>query len=82
MTAAVMPLLTARQRLILEFIRDFYTRHGYAPSLREIGIGAGLSSPSSVDHPVQQLHRMGWIRRHPGLPRALVVLNPADGSQS
>jgi repressor LexA len=34
---------------------------------------------SSVQHQLEQLQRMGWIRRHPGRARALVVLDPATG---
>jgi repressor LexA len=81
MTAPVVPLLTVRQRRILEFIRGFYTIHGYAPSMREIAVGVGLGSPSTVLYQLGELQRMGWVRRHPGLPRALVVLNPAGGSE-
>ena len=82
MTAAVVPLLTPRQTRILTFIRGYYTQHGWAPSLREIADGCGLASPSSVNYQLGELQRMGWIRRHPNRSRALVVLNPADGSES
>ena len=34
--------LTARQRRILEFIRSWVERHGYPPSVREIGEAVGL----------------------------------------
>ncbi|GIM88850.1 LexA family protein [Paractinoplanes toevensis] len=78
MTAPVMPLLTARQQRVLAFIRDFHTEHGWAPSLREIGQHVGLR-PSGVQYQLVQLERMGWIRRAPNLPRALVVLDPATG---
>jgi repressor LexA len=80
MTAPVVPLLSVRQRRILEFIREFYGANGFAPTLREIAVGVGLGSPSTVLYQLGELQRMGWVRRHPGLPRALVVLNPADGS--
>jgi repressor LexA len=80
-TAPVVPLLTVRQRRILEFIREFYAANGFAPTLREIAVGVGLGSPSTVLYQLGELQRMGWVRRHPGLPRALVVLNPADGRE-
>lgn len=82
MTAAVTPLLSRRQRRILDFIRAHHTEHGYAPSLRDIGAEVGLSSPSSVRYQIGELEQAGWIRRAPGVARALIVLNPADGSQT
>jgi repressor LexA len=78
-TAAVAPLLTDRQRRILDFIRGHHTQHGYPPSLRDIGAQVGLSSVSAVRYQVDRLEQMGWIRRHPNRPRALVVLDPATG---
>lgn len=82
MTAPVAPLLTRRQQLILTAIRDYWTQHGYAPTLREIGQAAGLVSVSSVNYQLGELQRMGWIRKDPRRPRALVVLNPEDGSDT
>ncbi len=79
MTAAVTTLLTDRQRRILDVIRDHHAVHGYPPSLRDIGAEVGLSSPSSVRYQIGELERMGWIRRAPGVARALVVLDPATG---
>jgi repressor LexA len=81
-TAAVTALLTVRQRRILDFIRAHHAEHGYAPSLRDIGAEVGLSSPSAVRYQIGELERRGWIRRAPGVPRALVVLNPADGTDT
>lgn len=82
MTTAVIPLLTERQRRILDFIRDHQTLHGYACTLREIADGCGLASVSSVGHQLRRLQDAGWIRRHPHRPRSLVVLNPADGTDT
>lgn len=81
MTAAVVPLLSATQRRIVEVIRAYATEHGFAPTVREIADLSGLSS-SACWYQINQLAQKGWIRRHPHLPRALVVLNPADGSES
>jgi repressor LexA len=82
MTTAVAPLLSVRQRRILGFIREHHAEHGYAPSLRDIGAHVGLSAVSAVRYQIGELERMGWIRRAPGVARALVVLNPADGSDT
>lgn len=82
MTAAVTPLLTVRQRRILDGIRGYYALNGYAPSVREIAGFAGLSSASAAVYQLRELERIGWIRRHPNRPRALVVLDPATGGES
>jgi repressor LexA len=65
--------LTPRQRAILAMIRDTVETRGYPPSVREIGEGVGLTSPSSVAHQLGTLERMGFLRRDPNRPRALVV---------
>ena len=81
MTATVTPLLTATQQRVLTAIRGYFTQHGYPPALRDIAAETGLSL-SAVSHQVHRLTEKGWIRRAPGRPRALVVLDPADGTGS
>ena len=70
--------LTARQRAILEFIRQWVQRHGYPPSVREIGEAVGLVSPSSVAYQLKELERKGYLRRDPNRPRAVDVRLPAE----
>ena len=70
--------LTPRQRAILAVIRETVETRGYPPSVREIGEGVGLTSPSSVAHQLGTLERMGYLRRDPNRPRALVVADPAE----
>ncbi len=72
--------LTARQRRVLEVIRDAVERRGYPPSIREIGEAAGLASPSSVAYQLKALEHQGFIRRDAHRPRALEVLPPAAES--
>jgi repressor LexA len=74
----VTPDLTARQRRILEFIRDWVERYGYPPSVREIGEAVGLVSPSSVAYQLKELERKGFLRRDPNRPRAVDVRPPTE----
>jgi repressor LexA len=79
--------LTARQRAILEVIRDSVERRGYPPSIREICEAAGLSSTSSVAHQLTVLERKGYLRRDPNRPRAVDVrgadaLDAADAGEA
>jgi repressor LexA len=68
--------LTARQRRVLEVIRDSVERRGYPPSMREIGEAVGLTSSSSVSHQLATLERKGFLRRDPNRPRAIEVRSP------
>ena len=70
--------LTARQRLVLETIREAVDRRGYPPSMREIGEAVGLTSPSSVAHQLTSLERKGFLRRDPNRPRAIEVIMPGE----
>ena len=70
--------LTARQRRILEFIREWVEAHGYPPSVREIGEAVDLVSPSSVAYQLKELERKGYLRRDPNRPRAVDVRPPTE----
>lgn len=68
--------LTMRQRRVLQVIQDYVARHGYPPSIRQVGELAGLASPSSVQYQMRALEAKGFIRRDPHLPRAMEVRVP------
>lgn len=55
--------LTKRQRQILDFLNEFIDKHGYAPSLEEIGQRFGLSSLATVHKHLTNLQQKGFIRR-------------------
>lgn len=63
--------VTARQRRILEFIRQTVQERGYPPTVREIGEAVGLTSSSSVHAQLANLERRGLLRRDPAKPRAM-----------
>jgi repressor LexA len=58
----VLPL-TKRQREILDYLNEFIQRHGYAPSLEEIGRQFNLSSLATVHKHLTNLQEKGFIRR-------------------
>ena len=64
-------MLTGRQQEIWEFLVDYAQRHGYPPTVREIGEAVGLASPSTVHAHLANLERAGYLRRDPSKPRAL-----------
>jgi repressor LexA len=79
----MLPPLTARQREVLEFIRQFMTRAGYPPTVREIGAHFGFVPRSIFDH-LKVLERKGYLRRTASKSRSLQILDapPAATSDS
>jgi repressor LexA len=65
------PVLTERQRQILDFLSSYIDAHGYPPTVREIGEAVGLASPSTVHAHLANLERAGLLKRDPTKPRAL-----------
>jgi repressor LexA len=72
-----MVYLTRRQREVLDFIRSFQERKGYAPSLEEIAAHFGLSAVSTVHEHVTNLSKKGFLRR--GWNRARSIEPAAAG---
>jgi repressor LexA len=66
--------LTKRQREIFDFIRRYLDRHGYPPTVREIGKAVGLHSSSTVHAHLSKLETLGLLKRDPSKPRALELL--------
>ncbi|MBN1297279.1 transcriptional repressor LexA [bacterium] len=66
--------LTARQREILDFITDYITRHGLAPSVTEIKDRFQLGSLGTVHKHLKALESRGCIRRSKGCARAIEVI--------
>jgi repressor LexA len=66
--------LTKRQREIFDFISRYLSRHGYPPTVREIGKAVGLHSSSTVHAHLSKLESRGLLKRDPSKPRALEVL--------
>ncbi|WP_217923416.1 transcriptional repressor LexA [Miltoncostaea oceani] len=69
--------LTERQSAILSFISRHCRDTGYPPTVREIGLGVGLASPSTVHAHLAKLESGGHIRRDPTKPRAMFVCQDA-----
>jgi repressor LexA len=67
-------VLTARQQEIWNYLVEYVDRHGYPPTVREIGEEVGLASPSTVHAHLANLERAGLLRRDPTKPRALELI--------
>jgi repressor LexA len=56
---------------ILTFIHDFYDKHGYSPTVRDILRGCNISSTAVVQHHLDVLERDGRIQRDPEVFRSI-----------
>jgi repressor LexA len=74
-------MLTERQQEIWNFLVEYVDRHGYPPTVREIGDHVGLASPSTVHAHLANLERAGLLRRDPTKPRALELVGRERASR-
>ena len=71
--------LTKRQRQIMDYITEFNNRHGYAPSLREIGDHFGLNSPATIHAHIDNLKKKGMINTGHNEARSIEIM-PVDAN--
>jgi len=57
------PGVSKTRERILAYIRHFFDERGYAPTVRDILKGCGLSSTAVVQHHLNVLEREGRIHR-------------------
>jgi repressor LexA len=55
--------LTKRQGEVLDFMRRHIAKHGYCPSIREIGTHFGMTSPNGVICHLKALEQKGKLKR-------------------
>ena len=67
--------ITARQRRVLDYIRQYFDAHQEAPTIAEIGKEFGMSSSASAHHVVSTLEREGFIRRIPNVSRGIDLVS-------
>src|SRR3954462_6662965 len=74
--------LTKRQQEIFDFIKRYSAKHGYPPTVRDIGKAVGLASSSTVNGHLTRLKKLAVLRRDPSKPRALELLDKASSAVS
>lgn len=75
-----MPRSSNKQTEILEFLQQFLSENGYAPSVREICAAVGLRSTSSVHYHLNELKRRGLIEMEDKKNRTVTV--PSDQTRT
>lgn len=66
-----MPMLTKRQKQILDFVTNFIRRKGYSPSLEEIRRHFRLKSIATVHEHVNTLREKGHLTKEENQPRGI-----------
>jgi len=65
--------LTERQKKLLEFLMSYTKRHGYPPTVREIGKHFGFLWTAARGH-LKSLERKGLIRISPSISRGIEIM--------
>jgi len=68
-----MATLTRRQKQLMDYLNNYISEHGYAPTLSEVGEHFGLSSLATVHKHLHNLEQKGFIKRQHNHSRALEV---------
>ena len=67
--------MTPQQEAVYEYIKSCVLERNYPPSVRDICQAVGLKSTSSVFSYINDLEKMGLIRKDPAHPRAIEILS-------
>lgn len=70
--------LTKKQKEVLDYIKQFYAKNKYPPSIRQICGAINLSSPATVHVHINHLVDKGFIKRSNEGNRALELLVPNE----
>ena len=67
--------LSAKQKMMMDFIREFKEENSLPPTVRDIQKACGISSTSVVDYNLRLLQRDGYLRRRPDVARGIELLD-------
>ena len=67
--------ISAKQREILEEIKQAILNKGYPPTVRELCDACNLKSTSSVHAHLETLEKNGYLKRDPSKPRAIEIVD-------
>lgn len=67
-------VLPKTKQKILEYLKDYINKHGYAPTLTEIAKHLGVSALSTVHEHLAFLEERGFIERADGEERGITVV--------
>lgn len=71
--------MTAKQALVLEFIKTYIADRTYPPTVQEIGRGLKIGSKNTVFQYLARLERAGYIEREFGKARGIRLIGGEHG---
>lgn len=63
--------LSKRQRNILHYMESYVDKHGFPPTIREIGTATGINSTSVVNYNLNKLVQAGYLERSGRVSRGI-----------
>ena len=68
-----MDILSEKEQLVFDFIKQTIENRGVAPSVRDVAKAAGYKSPSTAQYMLDKLEKAGYIERDPMLKRTIRI---------
>lgn len=68
-------MVTKKQALVLDFIKEYSTKYNYAPSLEEIRCRFKLASVSTAHYYLKKLEEAGQLKKEFNQPRAISTID-------
>lgn len=75
-------VLKDRERKILEYMKMETKKKGYPPTVREMCSYLGIKSTSTAHKDLENLEKLGYIKKDPSKPRAIELLDTMDTDRS
>lgn len=66
--------LTTQQQKVLYFVETYLTRHGFPPTLRDIGDAIGLANVNAVRGHLLAIEKKGYITKTPDRARSIQII--------
>jgi repressor LexA len=78
----MMTFLTKKQKGIFDYLKEYITEKGYAPSIQEICDHFGTTSLSTMHKQLVTLENKGFIKRSPNMKRAIELSKNEEKNSS
>lgn len=66
--------MTAAQKQVYEFVKEYIAKKGYSPSIREIGKGTGGRGAATTKVKLEKLREHGYVDWIDFVPRTIRIL--------
>ncbi len=67
--------LTGREKMVLDYMKDYLSKWGYPPTVRDIASAIGIKSTSTVHKALSGLENKGYIKKQAGKRRAVDIVD-------